>query len=256
MTSRTFKYLTVLPFTFLLGCTNIASEPKIEASSSETALITDAIRDEPKSNLVANIEKINKLVASVKIAEDSVQKDPANKKAHLAKAAADRNEISVAYLKSAELINGSLLLLGIKSPSEASLSKEVVLAMKETALRVRQVNYPLNEFHPEKINLKDFNANISDAFKYFSPDVKNKIKVLKEDLDLAKQARNKEKAVLTLKGISKIYLDEAKTIAINDPTLVKELKSMGDTMLELADAVKKGIDPLPGSKELGLESLI
>jgi hypothetical protein len=255
MKSKTFKYLAVLPFVLLVGCTSIASSPTA-TSPSETTLITDGMEDEQKSKLATNVEKINKLVASVRIAEDSIQKDPTNKNSHLTKATTDRNEVSTAYLKSADLINDSLLLLGAKYPSEASLSKEVVLAMRETAVRVRKANFPLNEFHPEKINLKDFDAKISDVFKYFDPLAKNRMKGFKATLDLAKQANDKEKTILALKGISEVYIDQAKTIAIYDPAIVEELRSMGNNVLSLADAIKKGKDSLPDSEGLGLKSLI
>jgi hypothetical protein len=255
MKSKTFKYLAVLPFMLLVGCTNIASSPTA-TSPSETTLITEGMEDEQRSKLATNVEKINKLVASARIAEDSIQKDPTNKNSHLTKAATDRNEVSTAYLKSADLINDSLLLLGTKYPSEASLSKEVVLAMREIAVRIRKENYPLNEFHPEKINLKDFDASISDVFKYFEPLAKNKMKGFKADLDLAKQANNREKTILTLKKISEIYIDQAKIIAINDPAIVEELRIMGNNILALADAVKQGKDSLPDSEGLGLKSLI
>ncbi len=256
MKSKTYKYLAVLPFILLMGCTNIASSPKItETSPAETSLITDGMENAKKSQLVTNVEKINRLVASVKIAEENIQKDPVNKSSHLTKATTERNEISTTYLKSADLINDSLLLLGTRYPSEAALSKEVVLAMKEMAVRARQANFPLNEFYPEKINLKDFNAKIPDVFKYFDPLAKNKMKGFKNDLDSAKQANNKEKTTLVLQEISKIYIDQVKVIAINDPTVVEELKIMGNNILDLADAVKQGKDPLPDSEGLGLKSL-
>jgi hypothetical protein len=254
MTFRTLKYLALLPFPFLIGCTNMISSPETK-TSSETVLITDGMEDDKKSNLDNNVKKINKLVASVKNAEESIQKDPTNKSSHLAKAAADRNEVSATYLKSAELINDSILLFGVKYPSEASLSKEVVFAMKETAVRVRQVNYPLNEFHPEKINLKDSDANTSDIIKYFEPVAKNKMKGFKASLDLAKQAADKEKTIFILKEISKVYIDQAKIISINDPTLVEELRIVGKGVFDLADAIKKGSNSLPDSDQLGLKSI-
>jgi hypothetical protein len=250
MESIKIKYLLVLPFALLVAC---ADSKQISTSAVKESFVASALEDSKKTIFAANVVKINNLVAAVKEAEDDFKKNPTNKNSYLAKLSTSRNEISAAYVNCANLIDGEIVELITNFPSEVSLFKEVANAIREVSLRVKHSDYPLNEFHPEKIVFKDSNIKTNSPSIYFDIFAIKQMKSVKAEVDMAKYLNDRERSVSALRKMREVYLDQAKIIAINDPRLVDDMKKIIDNESSLIDAVKSGKDPIPSSDSLHLE---
>jgi hypothetical protein len=250
MKSMKVNYLLILPFALLVAC---ADSKQISTSAVKESFLASMLEDSKKTIFAANVVKINNLVAAVKEAEDDLKKNPANKNSYLAKLSTSRNEISSAYVNCANLIDSETVGLITNSPSEVSLFKEVTSAIIEVSLRVKQSDYPLNEFHPEKIVFKDSSTKTDTPSIYFDDVAIKQMKSVKTEVDMAKYLNDRKRSVSALKKMREVYLDQAKIIAINDPRLVDDMKKIIDIESSLIDAVKSGQDPIPSSDSLHLE---